>query len=49
MKKWHELIVENEEALAELLTLENGKTLKEAKAEIFQCTILTVSEILMRG
>lgn len=39
IKKWHELIVRNEEALAQLLTLENGKTLREARAEIFQSII----------
>lgn len=34
MRKLHELIIENQDALAELLTLEQGKPLAEAKGEI---------------
>ncbi|PYE90011.1 NAD-dependent succinate-semialdehyde dehydrogenase [Phyllobacterium leguminum] len=34
MRKLHDLIIENQDALAELLTLEQGKPLAEAKGEI---------------
>lgn len=34
LARWHALIVENREALARLITLENGKPLREARAEI---------------
>ncbi|GGA83764.1 NAD-dependent succinate-semialdehyde dehydrogenase [Brucella endophytica] len=34
MRKLHALIIENQDALAELLTLEQGKPLAEAKAEV---------------
>lgn len=34
LKRWHALIMENEAALGELMTLEQGKPLKEARGEI---------------
>lgn len=34
LKRWHALILENADALAEILTLEQGKPLAEAKGEI---------------
>lgn len=34
LKKWHTLMMENKTALAELLTLENGKPINESKGEI---------------
>ncbi len=34
LRRWHELIMANKESLARLITLENGKPLKEARAEI---------------
>lgn len=34
LKRWHALILENEAALGELMTLEQGKPLKEARGEI---------------
>ncbi len=34
LKKWHTLIIEHVDALAEILTLEQGKPLAEAKGEI---------------
>ncbi|KAJ6092303.1 Aldehyde dehydrogenase N-terminal [Penicillium canescens] len=34
LRKWHELILENAEDLAKILSLENGKTLAEAKGEV---------------
>ncbi|WP_298189574.1 NAD-dependent succinate-semialdehyde dehydrogenase [uncultured Pseudomonas sp.] len=34
LKRWHALMLENADALAELLTLEQGKPLAEAKGEI---------------
>lgn len=34
MKKWHQLMLQNADGLARLLTLEQGKPLAEAKAEI---------------
>ncbi|SFT88085.1 NAD-dependent succinate-semialdehyde dehydrogenase [Pseudomonas marincola] len=34
LKKWHALMLENADALAEILTLEQGKPLAEAKGEI---------------
>ena len=35
MRKWFELVIKNQDELAELLTLEQGKPLAEAKGEIF--------------
>ncbi len=34
LKKWHALILQNQDALGELLTLEQGKPIAEAKGEI---------------
>ncbi len=34
LRRWFELIMENQEDLARLITLENGKPLKEARAEV---------------
>lgn len=34
LRRWYELIVDNKETLARLITMENGKPLKEARAEI---------------
>ena len=34
LKKWHELILANADALAEIMTLEQGKPLAEAKGEV---------------
>lgn len=34
LKRWHALIIDNEAALGELMTLEQGKPLKEARGEI---------------
>ncbi|KQV21020.1 NAD-dependent succinate-semialdehyde dehydrogenase [Pseudomonas sp. Root329] len=34
LKRWHALMIENADALAEILTLEQGKPLAEAKGEI---------------
>lgn len=34
LKKWHQLIIENEDDLAMIITLEGGKPLKEALAEV---------------
>ena len=34
LKRWHGLILENADALAEILTLEQGKPLAEARGEI---------------
>lgn len=34
LKRWHKLIIENEASLGELMTLEQGKPLKEARGEI---------------
>ena len=34
LRRWHELVMESEEALAQLLTAEQGKPLTEARAEI---------------
>ncbi len=34
LRRWYELIVANREGLARLITLENGKPLKESRAEI---------------
>lgn len=34
LKRWHALIMDNEAALGELMTLEQGKPLKEARGEI---------------
>lgn len=34
LRRWHELIMANKEGLARLITLENGKPLREARAEI---------------
>ncbi|XP_063932238.1 uncharacterized protein LOC135144194 [Zophobas morio] len=34
LKKWHDLIVENKEELARIITSEQGKTLIEAKGEV---------------
>tara|TARA_B100000886_G_scaffold78133_1_gene50653 strand:- start:1149 stop:2588 length:1440 start_codon:yes stop_codon:yes gene_type:complete len=35
LEKWHDLILDNTDALAEIMTLECGKTLKESKGEVF--------------
>lgn len=37
LRKWFDLIVENAEDLAELLTKEQGKPLREAKGEVLSC------------
>ncbi|RUO23449.1 succinate-semialdehyde dehydrogenase (NADP(+)) [Aliidiomarina iranensis] len=34
LKKWHELVMANQQALGEIMTLEQGKPLAEAKGEI---------------
>ncbi len=34
LSKWHELILENTDELAEIITLENGKVISDAKSEI---------------
>ncbi|KAJ5138689.1 uncharacterized protein N7515_003537 [Penicillium bovifimosum] len=34
LRRWNDLIIENSEDLAKILSLENGKTLAEAKAEV---------------
>lgn len=34
LKKWHQLILENQDMLASLITKENGKPLKEARGEV---------------
>ena len=34
LRRWWELVIEHQEDLARLITLENGKPLKEARAEI---------------
>lgn len=34
LKKWHQLILQNKEELATIITLEMGKTLKEARGEV---------------
>lgn len=34
LRKWYELIIENKEDLAKLITLENGKPLNEARGEV---------------
>lgn len=34
LKRYHALVIEHEEELAQLMTRENGKTLKESKAEV---------------
>jgi succinate-semialdehyde dehydrogenase/glutarate-semialdehyde dehydrogenase len=34
LRRWYELVMENQEDLARLITLENGKPLKEARGEI---------------
>ena len=37
MHRWFQLIVENADSLAELLTTEQGKPLREAKGEVLSC------------
>lgn len=37
LRRWFELITENADALAELLTQEQGKPLREAKGEVLSC------------
>ncbi|WP_370276910.1 NAD-dependent succinate-semialdehyde dehydrogenase [Pontibacterium sp.] len=37
LRRWFELITENADALAELLTKEQGKPLREAKGEVLSC------------
>ena len=34
MEKWHDLIIDNSDALAEIMTLECGKPIKESKGEV---------------
>ncbi len=34
LEKWHDLIIDNSDALAEIMTLECGKPLKESKGEV---------------
>ena len=34
MKKWHSLIMANQQELAKVMTLENGKPLRESMGEI---------------
>ena len=47
LKKWYDLVLENIEDLSIIMTLENGKPLKESKAEIIYASSFIINKLIV--